>query len=231
MAPKVHVPARVASALDTALDKALEVQRPVVVAYVDRVRAGHPNATPGQVIGLLERHYRTAVVGIGTAAGAAAAVPGVGTGASLASGAAEITAFISATAMFVLAEAEVYGFPVSDPQLRRALVLTVLVGDVAELAEFGAERRSPHWAQVLGHAHRDKIAGVNGRLTKLFITRMGTRQGALLFGRALPMGIGAGIGAAGNAALARAAISAARQAFGPPPRHFPSRVIDSHPAG
>ena len=227
----VRVSSRVSGALDTALDKALEIQRPVVVAYLDRLRAAHPNATPAQIIGLLERHYRTAVVGIGTAAGAAAAVPGVGTGASLASGAAEITAFISATAMFVLADAEVFAFPISDPQLRRALVLTVLVGDVTELVEFGAERRSPHWAQVLGRANKDKIAGVNGHLTKLFVTRMGTRQGALLFGRALPMGIGAGIGAVGNAALARAAITAARQAFGPPPARFPARVIEAPPAG
>jgi hypothetical protein len=227
----VRVPGRVASILDAGLDKAIEVQRPAVVAYLNRLRAAHPNATPAQIIGLLERHYRTAVVGIGTAAGAAAAVPGVGTGASLASGAAEITAFISATAMFVLAEAEVHGLPISDPQLRRALVLTVLVGDAAELAELGAERQSQHWAQVLGRANRDKIAGVNGHLAKLFVTRVSTRQGALLFGRALPMGIGAGIGAAGNAALARAAIKAARQAFGPPPVRFPARVIDSRPAG
>jgi hypothetical protein len=63
----------------------------------------------------------------------------------------------------------------------------------------------------------------------LLLTRFGTRQGALLLGRALPLGIGAGIGAAGNAALARAAISTAREAFGPPPHEFPPRVIDVEP--
>jgi hypothetical protein len=44
------------------------------------------------------------------------------------------------------------------------------------------------------------------------------------------MGIGAGIGAAGNAALARASIAAARRVFGPPPEHFPPRIVDVPPA-
>jgi hypothetical protein len=44
------------------------------------------------------------------------------------------------------------------------------------------------------------------------------------------MGIGAGIGAAGNAALARASIAAARRVFGPPPEQFPARIVDVPPA-
>ena len=59
--------------------------------------------------------------------------------------------------------------------------------------------QAPHWAQVIGRtASRDKIAGINSRLAHLLVTRFGARQGALLVGRALPLGIGAGIGAAGN---------------------------------
>jgi hypothetical protein len=50
-----------------------------------------------------------------------------------------------------------------------------------------------------------------------------------LIGRAVPLGIGAGIGAVGNAVLARSAIAAAREAFGPAPTRFPPRVIDVHP--
>jgi hypothetical protein len=231
----VRVPAQATKiatdALDAALDKALAVQRPAVLAYLDRVRARHPGADPAEVIALLEKHYRAAVIGIGTAAGAAAAIPGVGTGATLASGAAEITAFVSATAMFVLAVAEVHDVAVSDPQLRRALVLAVLVGDAAEAAVAAgtdASAASAHWALTLGRtATKEKIAGINGHLAQILITRMGTRQGALLLGRALPMGIGAGVGAVGNAALARAAIKAARTAFGPPPRRFRGRVIDA----
>lgn len=227
---RLPVPAGVEQALDSALDKALSVQRPVVLNYLDRVRSRRPDMTPAQLTQHLERRYLTAVVGIGGASGAAAAVPGAGTAASIASGAAEITAFVSASAMFVLALAELHGVPVSDPDVRRALVVAVLVGEGGELVLAGTASESAHWAQVLGRGtSRDKIAGINGRLGHLLLTRFGARQGALLLGRALPLGIGAGIGAAGNAALARGAIASARKAFGPAPAKFPPRIIDVEP--
>jgi hypothetical protein len=225
-----RVPASVERALDSALDRALAIQRPVVLAYLERVRAKRPAATPAQVIEQLERRYLTAVIGIGGAAGATAAIPGVGTGAAVATGAAEIAGFVSATAMYVLAVAEVHGVPVSDPEVRRALVLAVLLGEGATAALEGAAGSAPHWAQVIGRTtSREKIAGINGRLAHLLLTRFGARQGALLVGRALPLGIGAGIGALGNAALARAAIGTARRAFGPAPEAI-ARVIDAVPA-
>jgi len=223
---RVPVPPSVERALDAALDKALSIQRPVVLAYLDRVRAKHPTASPADVIDQLERRYLAAAIGTGAASGGAAALPGVGTGASIVTGAAEIAAFVSATAMFVLAVAEVHGVPVNDPQVRRALVLTVLLGDVAETA-VEAAAGAPHWAHVLGRTNREAIGGINSKLARLMVGRFGARQSALLLGRAIPFGIGAGIGAAGNAALARAAIRTARRAFGPAPRRFSSRVIDS----
>jgi len=222
---RVPVPDSVERALDAALDKALAIQRPVVLAYLDRVRTKHPTASPADVIDQLERRYLTAVIGTGAASGGAAALPGVGTGASIATGAAEIAAFVGATAMFVLAVAEVHGVPVTDPQVRRALVLTVLLGDVAEAA-VEAAAGAPHWAHVLGRTNREAIGGVNARLAHLMVGRFGARQSALLLGRAIPFGIGAGIGAAGNAALAKGAINTSRRAFGPAPRRFPGRVID-----
>src|SRR5258708_4410011 len=100
---RVPVPASVEHALDTALDKALTIQRPMVQSYLARVRRKNPDLPPAQLVEQLERRYLAAVVGIGGASGAAAAVPGVGTAAAIASGAAEITAFVSASAMFVLA--------------------------------------------------------------------------------------------------------------------------------
>jgi hypothetical protein len=227
---RVVVPAAVEHALDTALDRALRVQRPVVLSYLDRVRRRRPDMTPAHLVRQLEHRYLAAVVGIGGASGAAAAVPGVGTTAAIASGAAEITAFVSASAMYVLALAELHGVPVSDPDVRRALVVAVLVGESGVAALQGTAAADTHWAQVLARSTpKDKIAGVNSYLARLLVRRVGTRQGALLVGRALPLGLGAAVGAGGNAALARSAIAAGRKAFGPPPDEFPPRVIDVHP--
>lgn len=224
---RIPVPGSVERGLDHALDRALAIQRPVVTAYVDRVRRQHPDARPDDVVRLLERRYLTTVIGTGAASGGTAALPGLGTGASLATGAAEIAAFISATAMFVLALAEVHGVPVSDPQVRRALVLTVLLGDVGAAAVAGGDIEAKHWAHVLGRtSSKDKVKGINGRLAHLLVTRFGVRQTALVAGRALPFGIGAGVGAVGNAALGRSTINSARRAFGPAPSRFPGRVVD-----
>jgi hypothetical protein len=220
------VPRRVEQRLDKTLDAVLAIQRPAVVAYLDRVRARRPGAPPAEVIDLLERHYVTAAAGMGAAAGGAAALPGVGTVASLASGAAEVTAFVTTTAMFVLALAEMHGIPVSDPQLRRALVLGVLLGDAGAAAVRGEAAHAPHWAQVIGRARRDQIAGINSRVMRLLVARFGARQGALMLGRALPLGLGAGVGAVGNAALARGVVASAHHAFGPPPATFPPRVLE-----
>jgi hypothetical protein len=214
--------------LDTALDKAITIQRPVVLAYLDRVRKRRPDATPAEVVTQLERRYLAAVVGIGGASGAAATLPGAGTVASVVSGAAEITAFVSSTASFVLALAELHGVPVSDPEVRRALVIATLLGDAASAALDLGEHVSPHWALALGRSlTRERVGPVNSRLAQLLLRRWGTRQSALLVGRALPLGLGAGVGAVGNAALGRAAIAASRRAFGPAPKTFPARVIDA----
>jgi hypothetical protein len=225
---RVVVPAGVERMLDAGLDKALTIQRPAVQAYLDRVRRKQPGMTPAELVRQLERRYLAAVVGIGGASGAAAAVPGTGTAASLASGAAEVTAFVSATALYVLALAELHGVPVSDPEVRRALVVSVLIGEAGVAALEGGEALADkHWAHVLARSTpRDKITLVNSYLARRFVRRLGTRQGALLVGRALPLGIGAAVGAGGNAELARGAIATARKAFGPAPDRFPPRVID-----
>lgn len=228
MPNRVVVPRDFERALDHALDLALAIERPAVQAYLYRIRRRHPELTPDQLVRQLERRYLAAVVGIGGASGAAAAMPGVGTAAAIASGAAEVTGFVSASSLYVLALAELHAIPVSDPEVRRALVVAVLVGETGATA-LGASAEA-HWAQVLAHtAPRERIAVVNGHLGRLLLRRFGAKQGALLMGRALPLGVGAAIGAGGNAAIARGAIATARRAFGPAPGRFPPLIVDVRP--
>jgi hypothetical protein len=224
------LPASVERALDVALDKALALERPAVQIYLDRQRRLHPEMTPAQVVRHLERRYLVAVTGIGGAAGAAAALPGTGAAAMVVSGAAEVTAFVSATAMYVLALAELHGIPVSDPEVRRALVVSVLVGEGGIAALETTAASDTHWAHVLSRVTpRDKITVVNGYLGRLLVSKFGPRQAALFVGRALPLGIGTAVGMGGNAAIARGAIAAARRAFGPAPDRFAPRVVDVPP--
>ncbi|GAB2464287.1 hypothetical protein [Jatrophihabitans fulvus] len=227
---RVPIPKGVEQKLDAALDRALEIQQPMVQKYLARVRDKNPRMSPAETIELLEKRYKQTVIGIGGASGASAAVPGIGTAASLATGAAEIGGFISATAMYVLALAELHSIPIADPETRRALVVAVLVGEGAGDVIKGTASESGHWAQMIGRASEKKEGGklgsINNRLFRMLLTRLGARQGALALGRALPLGIGAGVGAVGNAALAKGVIASARKGFGPPPAVLPTRIVD-----
>jgi hypothetical protein len=227
MAPRIPGSGPIEGMLDTTLDRALAVQRSVVTAYLDRVRRNNPEASPAEVIRMLERRYLSATASVGAAAGGAAALPGVGTAASLAASGAEVVAFVEATALFTLALAEVHGVYLSDPDARRALVIAVLLGESGVAVLESAAGRNGHWQEVLTRrGSREGISGIKRRLARHMLTRFGSRQGALLLGRALPLGIGAGIGAAGNAALARLSIRASRRIFGAPPSTFGPRIVD-----
>ena len=224
----VPLPPYLEGVLDTALDTALRVQRPVIVAYLNRVRSRRRDADPVDVVRMLERRYRTAVTAVGAASGGVAAVPGAGTGVSIATSALQISAFIEVTALFGLAMAEVHGLRTDDPHVRRALVLAILVGDArVELAEIAGADAASGWGRVLAqHAPDETVRRFNNTLGKHVVARFGTKQQALALGRALPFGVGASIGAVGNAVMARSVISASRRVFGTPPERLPPRVID-----
>ena len=220
------LPGGVERGLDTALDRALSIQQSAIISYVDRLRR-RPGATPASVIKGLERRYLAAVTAIGAASGGVAAVPGVGTAASLASGVAEIVAFVEASSLFALAVAEVHEIRLTEPELRRTLVLAVLLGDAGVASIEAIGMGESRWAPVLARGvNREAVGKVNKTLMSHFTARFGARQGALALGRALPFGVGAGIGAVGNAALGRTVVRSARRGFPRPAHDFGPRIIE-----
>ncbi|MDT0167234.1 hypothetical protein Q9R32_16900 [Actinotalea sp. AC32] len=221
------VPATGIPALDALLDKAVSIPSAAVHAHVDRLRARNPEATPAQVLALLEKQYLLAVSASGGAVGAAAAAPAIGTGVGIALTSAEVATFFSASAAFALAVADVHGIGVEEAARRRTLLMATVLGDQGSKAvstEVGLS--SSGWARtVLVNMPTATIKRVNGTLTRRFLRKQATKQGALFFGRLAPFGIGAVIGATGGRALGRTVVTSARQAFGPPPDRFP-RVIE-----
>jgi hypothetical protein len=208
--------------LRAAVERALRVQRPAVAAHITKIRRAKPDATPAQVIATLNRRYLAAVAGTGAAAGGAAFVPGVGTMASLATGAAEAVAALDASVLYTLAVAEVHGLPLDDVERRRALVLAVVLGEGGTELMQRATGKS-RWARELAEGlPLPKLGPLNRTLVRWFVKRYTSRQAALAFGRTLPLGAGAVIGAAGNLATARVVIRSAERAFGPPPAEWPS---------
>src|ERR1700738_4779331 len=188
-------PSAAAKVLSQIIERGARVQGPAVKAYVDRLRQHDPNATPAEVVKKLEKHYLAAVMASGAAVGSAAAFPGIGTLAALSAVAGETVVFLEATAVYVLAVAEVYGIPAAHRERRRTLVLAVLVGEdskhaVADL--IGPGRTSGAWlSDGVATLPLPAVSQLNSRLLRYFVKRYTLKRGAIAFGKLLPVGIGA----------------------------------------
>jgi hypothetical protein len=216
-----------------ALDRVLAIQRPVVLAHLRSIRLRHPDASPTDIVRILERRYLAAVTTGGAAVGATAVVPGIGTGVTLALSGVETVAFLEATTLFAQSVAEVHGIPVADPDRARALVLTLMLGKegvdlVAQLAGQAAGRgptRSTYWGELITKSlPRAAVGPLVDRLKTTFIRQFAARGGASWIGKALPFGIGAAIGGAGNNILGRRVLTGSRRAFGAPPLTLPPEL-------
>jgi hypothetical protein len=213
-----------------ALDRVLAIQRPVVVAHLRSIRLRHPEASTAEIVRILERRYLAAVTTGGAAVGATAVVPGIGTGVTLALSGVETVGFIDATALFAQSVAEVHGIPVADPDRARALVLTLMLGKegidlVSQLAGQLAGRgptRDRDWGELVTKTlPRAAVGPLVDRLKTAFVHQFAARGGASWIGKALPFGIGAAIGGAGNNILGRRVLVNSRRAFGMPPVVLP----------
>ncbi|MBN9606472.1 MAG: hypothetical protein J0G30_07665 [Actinomycetales bacterium] len=220
-----------------AFDRILAVQRPLVLAHIRQIRTRRPDASPAQVIAILERRYLAATTTGGAAVGASSAVPAIGTGASIALSGVETVGFLETSALFAQSITEVHGIAVLDPDRARALVMTMILGsDGQELVrQFAAQAagtgatRSAYWGELVTRRLPGPVVRqIADRLRRTFVKRFAAHQGGSVIGRLIPFGIGAVIGGAGNHLLARQVVRSARTAFPPPPATFPA-ALDPRP--
>lgn len=212
------------------IDRVLTVQRPVVLAHIRGIRRKRPDASPEQIIRILERRYLAAVTSGGALVGATAAVPAIGTGASLALSGVETAGFLEASALFAQSITEVHGIVVDDPDRARALVMTMVLGSagtdlVAQLAGQVAgtgAAKNAFWGEMITKSLPRTVMGpIADRIKKTFLKRFAVAQGGNVVGRLIPFGVGAVIGGGGNHLLGRQIVRTAREGFGPAPAMFP----------
>ncbi|WP_328359554.1 hypothetical protein OG976_06650 [Mycobacterium sp. NBC_00419] len=218
-------PAMSARVLSQILERGTRAQAPAVKAYVARLRRLNPAATPAEIVTKLEKRYLAGVMASGAAVGSAAAFPGIGTLAALSAVAGETLVFLEATAVFVLAVAEVHGIPLEERERRQALVLAVLVGEdskgaIAELV--GPGRTNGAWlAEGAEMLPLPLVSQLNTRLMRYFVKRFTIKRSAMALGKMLPVGIGAAVGGGGNRMMGKKIVNNARTAFGPAPARWP----------
>jgi hypothetical protein len=214
-------------------DRLLSVQRPVVLAHLRSIRKQKPGAAPAEVIAVLEQRYLAAVTTGGAATGAVAVLPGVGTVASIAISGAETAGFLEASAMFAQSVAELHGVAAEEPERSSTLVMALMLGPVGAnlVQQFAGEAsgtgpsRSAYWGEmVTQRLPKQLLNRLTDRIRRRFLQRFATREGASIVLRAIPFGVGAVLGGAGNHLAGRKVISATRTAFGPAPAAFPAEI-------
>jgi hypothetical protein len=219
--------------LHKVLLRAVEVQRPLVLANIRRLQRKHPHATAAQLAAIMERDYLMAVTGGGALVGGAAVIPGVGTAAALGLSAAAAVGFLEATALFSTALAELHGVRMVDPDRASTLVMAIMLGEegtelLSSLSGQAAGRgRGPTQAWTKAFTRSVPLAGfgtVRAKIQTMFLRSLLKTQGSALLGRALPFGIGAVVGGVGNRLMGRAVIANAREAFGPIPDTIPGEL-------
>lgn len=200
------------------LKKALDVQQPLAVANVGRLRRIHPDKSPAELISYLNKWYLGVVTATGAGAGAAAIVPNGFVQVPVALG--EFLSFLEASVLYALSVAEIHGLDVEDVERRAFLVTAVLLGNAAATTTLDPliDRTAPYWGKkAVESIPMSVINKANKVLGPRFVTKWGTKQGVLVLGKQVPFFIGVGIGAGGNHLFGRSIITATHKFLGPPP--------------
>jgi hypothetical protein len=160
-------------------------------------------------------------------------VPGVGTIASLGLSAAATVGFLEATALYATSLAELHGIRLTNPEKASTMVMAIMLGEegTALLGTLSGQAMgkgtsaTQAWGNVLSKSMPVSGFGVvRNKIQKAFLRNLLKRQGTALFGRALPFGIGAVVGGAGNLMMGRAVVANAKEAFGPMPDTIPGEL-------
>ena len=194
-----------------AVDKAVMTRWPIALR--------NAAATSGSVeerVAQVEKSFRRELTVAGAAAGATAAVPGVGTAAAFSLAAAEFSLITVRSADMILAIAATHGLEDSTVEERRTWVLAVLLfGDAAAK---GATKLAGELGKGLGSKATNRVsaaqlAKLNRAMGRTIVTKYGTKRGAVVLCRLLPFGIGAAIGGSANYLLTNALASHANSFF------------------
>ncbi|GEO95157.1 hypothetical protein [Kocuria turfanensis] len=223
-------------AMNKFLDTVLRAQRPVVLAFVKKVRAKYPDETPEQLARRLEKIYVRSVTVEGGAVGATAVVPGVGTVASLGLSSFAVVGYLEATALYAQAIAELHGVHTEDPEKTRTMVMALMLGEdgrqvMNQILASGTKGKGmvSSWGLMMGKDD-SKTFDVSRVIRNMFVKRFLLRQTGAVFGRALPFGVGAIVGGGANLAMSKQVITATHEAFGPLPATFPAELALSERA-
>lgn len=208
----------------SAVDTAVHLQTGTIRAYVNWLRRQDEDATPAEIQERMAKHFRNTVTGTGAGAGAAAAVPGVGLVTGTAAIAGESVLFLDLAAFYAVASAYLRGEDISDPERRRAIVLTTLMGSQGLAivdAMLGEDAQGLPGKHTMAKFAGPQLAQTNNVLTRAAMRSLNKRLRRAWLGKLMPLGLGAAAGTAANRKLADTILGNIQSSLGPVPDTFP----------
>lgn len=213
--------------IEAAVDKAIAIPASRITERVACMRRDRPGADTAELVTLAADRFRNEAGLSSGAVGASAALPSIGTASAAALTVGQTAVFIGSAVTYVLTVAELQGLRVVEPEKRRALVLSALLGrEGSEAVQGQLGLASLFWAaQALAQMPIPTAKSINAQLAKRLAKRAAAKGGAIALGRLLPLGIGAAIGYSGGRALANQVIEGAQAALGPASPFAPAMEV------
>ena len=208
-----------------AVDKAVQLQTSTIRTYVDWLRRQNPDATPAEIQKLMDKHLKNTVTGTGAGVGAAAAVPGIGLFTGAAAVAGESVLFLDLAAFYAVASAYLRGEDIEDPERRRALVLSLLMGTKGLAivdAMLGDDAGKIPGKSTLAKFSGPTLANTNNVLERIAMRSMRKTLRRAWLGKLMPLGIGAIAGTTANRKLADGVIDNVQSGLSAMPAAFAS---------
>lgn len=206
-----------------AVDKAVQLQTSTIRTYVNWLRHQHPDASPAQIQEMMDKHLKNTVTGTGAGVGATAAVPGIGLVTGTAAVAGESVVFLDLAAFYAVASAYLRGEDISDPERRRALVLSLLMGAKGLAivdAMLGDSAGKIPGKSTLAKFSGPTLSNTNNVLQRVAMRSLKKSPRRAWLGKLLPLGLGAIAGTAANRKLADGVIANVQSGLGAAPTAF-----------
>ena len=208
-----------------AVDKAVQLQTSTIRTYVDWLRRQNPDATPAEIQKLMDKHLKNTVTGTGAGVGAAAAVPGIGLFTDAAAVAGESVLFLDLAAFYAVASAYLRGEDIADPERRRTLVLSLLMGTKGLAivdAMLGDDAGKIPGKSTLAKFSGPTLANTNNVLERIATRSIRKTLRRAWLGKLMPLGIGAIAGTTANRKLADGVIDNVQSGLSAMPAAFAS---------
>lgn len=211
----------------SAVDTAVHLQTSVIRGYVDWLRRDNPDKSPAEIQKIMDKHLKNTVTGTGAGAGATAAVPGVGLFTGAAAVAGESALFLDLAAFYAMASAYLRGDDIKNPEHRRAIVLTTLMGTKGLAIVdtlLGEDAGKLPGKSTLARFSGPTLGEANNVLQRMAMRSLRRSMRRAWLGKMLPLGLGAIAGTTVNRKLAGNIIENIQESLGPVPAQFATSI-------